>query len=350
MREDNIEITFNLLYSQVSKWKKFISKKWLIILIVSLLGASVGYLINYKSKPVYLANLTFTLEDKNSSLNSSISILNTLGMNIGVSEIFTGDNLPALFQTRLIVEETLLSKINVNGHNTSLAQLYIKINKIDSTWPNNDKLKNIDFNSNEKRSLFTRQKDSILFELYRSISRNSISISQTNSKINIYTLKIKTNNEQFSKILCESLYSTTSKFYINQITQKANSNFELLKKERDSIKALLNTTIINSGEYEDKSYNLNSAYTQLKTNSEVGQINIKINNSLYNTINSNLEAARLNLSIKTPLMMIIDEPKYPLEKKEGDILSLVGIYFLLTSLMTIIFLTIKQLFNNMLNH
>ena len=165
MREDNIEITLKLFKRQFSKWIIFISKKWILILLFSLVGSSIGFLKNYKAKPVYLANLIFTLENKTSSINSAIGSMNTLGVNVDISEIFSGDNLLALFKTRLIIEETLLTNLNINGYKTCLADFYIKTNKIDSTWSFNQRLKNIDFNKKENRNSFSKVKDSELYEL-----------------------------------------------------------------------------------------------------------------------------------------------------------------------------------------
>src|SRR5690554_5701975 len=61
---DNDEISLKELILKLQDWWRYLLSKWLIILIVGLLGGALGLLYSIYKKPTYVATLTFVLEEE----------------------------------------------------------------------------------------------------------------------------------------------------------------------------------------------------------------------------------------------------------------------------------------------
>ena len=87
-----------------------------------------------------------------------------------------------------------------------------------------------------------------------------MNITQKDKKVSILSIEVKSENEIFSKIFCESLAKETSNFYIETKSKKARINVDILQKQVDSIKFALNGAIAGVASESDNVYNLNPAF------------------------------------------------------------------------------------------
>ena len=105
----------------------YLLKKWLIIVLISGFGASIGLIIAYKSKPKYASSLSFVIEGE--SLGGLSSIASSFGLSRlggGKGEgVFNSDNILDLLISRKLVQKTLLKPTPLNK-NKSFADLYIE--------------------------------------------------------------------------------------------------------------------------------------------------------------------------------------------------------------------------------
>jgi uncharacterized protein involved in exopolysaccharide biosynthesis len=89
----------------LKEWYGYLMSKWSIIIIIGAIGAFSGFAYAWMKKPLYVAKLTFVVEDEKSAasgLSGALGLANSLGLDIGGSTggAFSGANLMELMKSR----------------------------------------------------------------------------------------------------------------------------------------------------------------------------------------------------------------------------------------------------------
>jgi uncharacterized protein involved in exopolysaccharide biosynthesis len=348
------EISLKELIQKIKKWVSYLKTKWKIILLASVIGASIGIVYALFQKPTYKAVLTFALEEDKGGgggLGGAMGLASTFGIDLGSSGggAFTGSNLMELMKSRLLVEKTLLNPVVVKGDTLSLAEYYIQINKLRENWSEKPEFKNIQFLPNADRTHFTLQQDSILQTIFKSLTDlKSLTISQKDKKVSITNIEVISENEQFAKVFCENLAKETSEFYVETKSKKARLNTEILQKQTDSIRNELNNAITGVAAASDNVYNLNPALNVKSSPGKRRQIDVQANTAILTQLVAQLEMSKVTLRKETPLIQVIDRPILPLEKeKVGKLKSLILGGFL-AGFLTVLYLIFSNLYKKII--
>ncbi|OXA92176.1 Wzz/FepE/Etk N-terminal domain-containing protein [Flavobacterium hercynium] len=350
---ENDDMSLKELIEKAKEWYIFLLSQWKTIILAGIIGGTLGLTYAFMKKPVYTATLSFALEDDKSgggSLGSALGLAGSLGLDLGGGggSIFTGSNLTELFKSRRMVEETLLTQVNYNQKEVTLAEMYIDINKLRKGWEENKKLVHINFPLNLKRENFTRIHDSILGSIYKQLSKSSLLVAQKDKKISIINIDMSSTDELFAKYFCEALAKQVGKFYIDTKSKKARINMGILSRQVDSIRKELNGAISGVAIANDNTFNLNPALNVRRSPMARRQVDVQANTAILTELVKQSELAKVTLRKETPLIQVIDRPILPLPKEgfgraKGLILG--GVLF---SFLAAFFLVIKKIFNDLL--
>lgn len=345
------EIHLRDLILKIEDWFQYLKSKWLFIVVMGLVGGIIGFSYAFYSKPTYIATLSFALEDDKGSSGGGLGgLASQFGFDLGGSAggAFAGSNLMELMKSRSIVEKTLLSEITIDGKKNSLVEYYIDFNNLRKNWERNPVLYTIHFHPNQDRSTFTLQQDSILGEIYHSLEKESLSISQIDKKISITNIEVRSKNELFAKLLAEALAENVSNFYIETKSKKAKMNVNILERQTDSVRAELNMAISGVAYANDNTFNLNPALNIKRVVSSKKQIDVQANTAILTQLVANLELARVALRKETPLMQIIDRPILPLEKVKLSKLKTMITFGFIFGFITIVWFLLRRVWNNIM--
>jgi hypothetical protein len=354
---DSDEISFKELIIIIRDWVVFLKSKWKTILLVSIVGATIGITYAIIEKPKYKALLTFAMEEDkgggSGGLSGALGLASSFGIDLGGTGgggAFAASNITELMKSRLIVEKVLLNPIEINGKSTTLAEYYIYINKLREAWHNKPALRNIKFIPNTNRQSFTLQQDSILENIHKNlIDKDNLSIVQKDKKITILPIEVISKDELFSKLFCENLAKETSDFYIETKSKKAKINVDVLQKQVDSVRNELNGAITGVAQAADDVYNLNPAFNIKGAGSKKKQIDVQANTAILTNLVVQLELAKITLRKETPLIQLIDRPILPLEKEKiGKIKALI-IGGFLAGFLCVIYLVFGQMFKRLMD-
>ena len=346
------EISLKELILKIKDWYRFLLSKWIVLVAAGVIGGAIGVGYAFMQKPTYTASLSFALEDEKSGgggLSGALGLASSLGIDLGGSAggAFTGANLLELMKSRNIVEKALLNPITVNGKTQSFAQYFITINELNKNLSEKPELKNIVFDVDANRSKYTRQQDSILGKIYTDVL-GMLTVSQKDKKVSIITIDVKSTDEYFSKAFAENLAYEVSSYYIEIKSKKARQNMEILQRQTDSIRAVLNGSIVSVAAAVDNTFGLNPAMQVQKTNISKKQFDVQANTAILTQLVTNLEMAKVSLRKETPLIQVIDKPILPLKKeKVGKLKSLILGGFL-AGFLTALILVFKKLFAGIL--
>lgn len=311
------EVSLKELILKIQEWIKYLFSKWLLILVLGILGAGLGLTYSYFKKPDYVANLSFVLEDnKSGGLGGYAGLASQFGIDLGSasgSGVFAGDNIIEFLRSRLMVERTLLSSFIVNNKPESLADLYIEVNELREKWAKRTDLKDLHFPVNADRKNFTIQQDSLLNEIYLSIIKSNLSVTKPDKKLSFINVRFISKDEKFAKYFTERLVKEATDFYVQTKTKRSKTNVDKLQEKADSIEQLLNRKTYSAAASQD--LNLNPSRNMARVSTELVTRDKVVLQTMYAEVVKNLELSRMSMAQETPLIQIVDTPILPLKKE-----------------------------------
>jgi len=352
MEPTSDEISLKDLIIKLKEWNRYLLSKWILLLLIGLLGGVIGFVYASFQKPVYTATFTYALDDEKSGggMSGALGLASSLGLDMGggAGGAFGDANLMELMHSRSLVEKTLLSDVVLDGKKTTLADYYINVNELRKKWAEKPELTKVDYPVNTNRAVFTRLQDSVLGSIYANIDKSQLTISQKDKKVSIETIEVKSGDELFSKLFCEALVKEVSEFYVETKSRKARTNVAILQRQADSVRGQLNGAITNVAVATDNAFNINTALLVKKAPVARHQVDVQANTAILTQLVTNLEMAKVTLLKETPLIQVIDKPILPLKKeKVGKLKSLV-IGGFLAGFLAVLFLVFKRIGRNIM--
>jgi uncharacterized protein involved in exopolysaccharide biosynthesis len=323
----NEEISLKDIISNIRVLGHYLVTKWIILLIVTILGGAIGLLYGLSIKPQYKALLTFVLEEeKPESLGGLGSLAGQFGIDIGGGggSVFTGENLLALIKSRYIIQKVLVESF-INGRDSSLADLYIK-QDLDEKWAQGAVLEKVSFSRHTGSKSYGVKENSYLGTMHSKILTENLKIDRLDKKTSIISIEVISKSEKFSIYFAERLADVVSEFYVETKTKKALENLNILQHQTDSVRSVFNSAISGVAILSDANPNPNMAMQILKVPSQRKQSDVQINQAILTQLVQNLELAKVTLRRETPLIQIIDKPLLPLAviAKSPIIYSFIG--------------------------
>jgi len=311
---DNIgEVSTNALISKIHSHYRYLKSKWKILLIYLVIGASLGLIYAIKKKPKYTALITFTVED-NSGASPISGLASQLGLNLGDKQgIFSGFNIISFFQSRLMVQKTLLSMGQFGSDSDLLVNQYIKFNGYRESWKKDPKLKNIAFSPNQQ---LNRTQDSLLGEFYKIIVTKQLNVERIDKRLTILSLTYTCSDELFAEKFSEELTKNVIRFYTSTRVEKIVRSINILQHQTDSVRARLNRSFVGVAASVDAFPNANPLKKSLNVSSQNKSVDVEIDRSALLQLSENLQSAKISLNQEMPLIDFIDTPILPLNKEK----------------------------------
>jgi Uncharacterized protein involved in exopolysaccharide biosynthesis len=319
--ENNDEISLKELIQKVKEGWQYLLSKWIIILVFGLGGAAIGLVASLLIKPKYTAHLSFALVEKSAGgggladLASSFGLSSMLGG--GSNGAFSGDNLLEIMQSPHTIEQTFLTPVFYQGKKQNLIEVYIYFNELRDKWQRDDEhkeLQTLSYPLGQKRETFTRTQDSVLHKIYdKLIKNNDLEIARKDKKLSFVNVNFISKDEQFSKLFVENLMAETYKFYRETKTAQSRANINMMQAKADSIRHLYEASLYRSAGYSQ--VNINQALQFAAVPKIKQENNAQLYATVYTEVLKNLETLKLDLARETPIVQIIDTPRFPLDKE-----------------------------------
>ncbi|WP_029278153.1 Wzz/FepE/Etk N-terminal domain-containing protein [Pedobacter borealis] len=324
IQNNNDEISLKELILKICEWWRYLLSKWIIILICALLGGILGFWYAANKKPLYTATTTFVLEDeKGGGLGSLAGLASMAGVDLGGGGggIFQGDNILGLYKSRTMLEQTLLTLVDVNGKKQLLVERYIDVNELRKKWAKKPELVNLQFIADSLRDGTkllqpNRLRDSVLGDIVSDINKNYLNVAKPDKKLSTIQVDVKAKDELFAKNFNDALVKNVNEFYINTKTKKTLQNVKILQQKTDSVRAVMNGAIYTAVAVADATPNLNpTRQVQRVAPAQKAQFSAETNKAVLGEMVKNLELTKMTLLKETPLIQVIDQPIYPLTKE-----------------------------------
>jgi hypothetical protein len=241
----NDKISLSFLISGLKDWLSFlIAKKNFIVLVASsILFFTISF--NYLLSPVHYARTTFVLDnDSTSSMGDLSSLASLAGINassfIDASSLFQIDNIQELYRSNSMIKKTLMSVANDGKKDFLLIDRFVQVEKVKNKW---DKL-GVDVNNLGSTKLASRVKDSLVKNLIKNIKKENLVVDKPSRKTTILEIGFDHKDEILAKTFNENLVQIVNQFYNKTKTLKTGANLKILQRQSDSVKIVLDTSIM----------------------------------------------------------------------------------------------------------
>jgi len=331
---NNDEISLKELIQKAKEGWQYLLSKWIIILVFGLGGVVIGLVVSLMTKPKYTAHLSFALVEKSAGGGGLADLASSFGLSAmlggGSNGAFSGDNLLEIMQSPHTIEQTLLTPVIYQGKKQNLVEAYIQFNELREKWVKNEKnkeLQTLSYPIGQKRETFTRTQDSVMNSIYdKIIKSNALTIARKDKKLSFVNVNFTSKDEVFSKLFVENLMAETYKFYRETKTAQSRANINMMQAKADSIRHLYEASLYRSAGYSQ--VNINQALQFAAVPKIKQENNAQLYATVYTEVLKNLETLKLDLARETPIVQIIDTPRFPLDKErlgKGKAMALGGV-------------------------
>ena len=292
----------------IKRFLAYFIGQWKMVALVTIITSSIGLIYGKLQPSTYKATATFIVEDKSGSRGGGLSgLASQFGIDVGGltgggAGLFDGDNILEIMKSRAIIEKVLLTKMEeeIPEQGQTLADYYLTISGLNKSLASkNITAKTLNFSSLTEDSKHSLIQDSVLYLMYTSINKN-LNVEKKNKKSSIITLEVVSPSQVFSKMFEEKLMKKTSDLYIDIKTGNLSRSIEKIQRKADSLQYTLNSTTDRRN------------YINLSIPNEGITRDKNVSSALYGEVVKNLETMKLTLINQTPVIQILDSPKYPL--------------------------------------
>ncbi|NBT09177.1 MAG: hypothetical protein EBS98_10310 [Chitinophagia bacterium] len=315
-------IKYSELKAVILRFLNYFISQYKLILYITLITSALGLVYGKLQPSTYKATSTFIVEDKSGKGGGGLSgLASQFGIDVGGltgggAGLFDGDNILEIIKSRAIVEKVLLTKMEepASSKGQTIADYYIQIENLAPAFESkNINVKSLNFAGLTEGVKHTVQQDSILYILFSRINKD-LNVEKKNKKSTIITLEVVSGDQVFSKVFAEQVLKQTSDLYIDIKTGNLSRSINKIQQKADSLQNSLTGIYQKSFQAENatKLYNVNSSLRINTSQSEIAARDKTVSSTLYAEVVKNLETLKLSLINQTPVIQVLDTPKFPL--------------------------------------
>ena len=347
-KNDHIEesISISFIVDSIKDWVSFIFSKKRIIIRGTIIIMILIISYNYIKSPVHYARTTFVLDNDTSSgsMGDLSSLASLAGINassfIEASSLFQIDNIQELYRSSSMLKNTLLSSAKINDKEILIIERFAKAEKLINKW------RKLGINLEDfKNKKLSRLQDSLIKESIKLIKKEYLLVDKPSRKTTILEIGFIHKDELLAKSFNENLVSIVNKFYFDTKTLKTGANLEILKKQSDSVKNVLNESILVLAEKDQNIPYLNALDKISLIPYQKAMIDVQVNSAIYGEIVKQLELAKVTHRNNMPLIQIIDKPILPLENSRWKLVKTFFLSFIIGVSSIILGLSFKRIIN-----
>jgi hypothetical protein len=342
--QETDEISLKELIQKAGEIVSYLKTQLWKLMLLGLLGGIGGFFYANFQRPKYTAKLTFALAESGDKMGSIGSIASQFGIDLmggGSAGAFSGDNLVELMKSRLLVEKTLLTKVDSAGKSKLLVNQYIDFNKPKKLKPRKpEDPVPVYFTGNEGKQGYSLAQDSFLAKVSADLTENHLQVAKLDKKLAIVSVSFTGEDQWFAKNFTQILTQNVTEFYVETKTGQMRKNVKMMEHKVDSVKQALGQAMYGVASEVDGNQFLVRGVAKVPQAKK--QLEIQVLSTLYGELIKNLELSRTMMAKEQPLIQLIDQPRFPLERKKmSKLLTAIGGSFLVFFL-TVIYLLLSR--------
>ena len=342
-------ISFADIYSKFVRLFEHLISIWKRIILVSILIFLLYSSYQLLRSPVYTANSTFVLESSEGDVSQLSSLASSVGINVGGlldgNTLFQTENIVELYRSQTMLYDVFMSTQEIDGISERLITRFGRRTKQDRRWTRKV-AENFTFEVPD--DAITRAHDSIVFEVIRDFKEKNLLVKKPDRRLSILAVRVNSKDEKFAKRFNEILVKNVNDFYLDTKTRKTGEIVATLQKQVDSVKMILDEKLVELALATERVPNPNPLMQTSKVPIQKLQIDTQTSAAVYTEMVKNLELAKISHLKNTPLVQLIDKPRFPLEDNKDSTFKTVVLGGIWGGFLSVIFFTFSYLFSRAL--
>jgi hypothetical protein len=318
--------------------REYLRYWWLIGLVVLVAGLTTGY-INYTKPAPYFADVTFIVNQENSSKGGLGNILGQFGLGGGGGGGEVNINrLLAMAESQVIIQEVLLDSVEIDGQRGIMGNFLVEEYDLDERWKLVDSVRL----AHQLPGEMSPREVQLLRSLHQFVVKGKEGVLQFSHDEATGFIHVKSlaTNEQLCYLLSKNTYEKLSAFYIEENVGSSRRSVEMLRFKGDSLQAALKAAEYRLADLQDTKLMIMRERDRLKQVELSRQVQLL--SLAYGEVIRNLETASFALSTKTPYFKLINRPLLPLVQLYPPALKNTILGFLVGGIITIFLLTVRK--------
>ena len=346
--QEEDEISLVELIQKIQAVSKFLLSKWLVILLSGITGGALGFGYAFLQPVKYISKISFVVEDGKSGGGGGLaSLAGQFGFDLGGAgggSIFSGENVLLFLKSESLCRETLFSTYDETG--ITLADRYAQVMKMSAAWEKDPKIGKTNFSEFVNKKL-PRKEDSLMQALVGGIIKNELIVAKPDKKASFIEVKTSMQDELLSKLFSERLVKIATDRYVESKTRIKSLNVAKLQRKADSLAALLNDKTYSAAASQQSLVDVNPALRTAPIAAEISSREKAMAATIFGEVIKNLEISKTMLNQETPVIQVVDQSSFPLEKERVGKLKALILGGFLAGFLTVIFLLFKRWFNSL---
>ena len=330
----------------------YIAGRWIPILIFALVCGAAGAVYTYLKKPTYSAELTFALDE--GAAQSAKSDYSQIAEQLGIGQVMDAGgvfssitNIVELMQSRLLIEKTLRTSVELGGKPLFFADLFLDSLRYRDKWMKGSPYRNMDLVGEKKSREEELFANGILRNIYETLLSKHLKIDKKGKGTTIISASCTSENESFSKYFLEAWIEEVTHYYIATKTARAKLNVEFIQHRTDSVRDAYNSALYGRAAFSDA--HTNPIRQIASVSGEKQQTDVQILRATYTDLSRSLESAKTTLMRETPLIQYLDVPILPLKMAQGNVLMRFGLFFAVGAVLMAVFLLLNKIYRFILS-
>lgn len=310
----------------------------------------------FKAKPTFKADLTFMINDDESSggFSGLGAILGSFGLDGPGGDGQNLDKILQLSKARKISQNALFQKVTIGNNSDFIANHIISYQDtlgmwfekpFYKFWGKKAKLKEFRF-TQDSIKIFNKDENLCLKVIHSIVSGNDKVKGITNAEYDedsgIMTISTTSFHPDISYELTQQTFKALQKYYTINSVEKQQVTYDLVKTKTDSIQAALRANEYALAKLKDTKKGVFQTRDRLPEMRLEGQI--KIGYAALVKALENLEIADFTLKNKTPFIQVIDEPLKPLLPKKPSIVQAIIFGGILGGFLAVLFIILRMIY------
>lgn len=339
IQQEKSELTLKELIVKMRSIWSFLLEKWLIIVLLGLLGGFIGFLYAFLKPIKYTSKLTFVVEEGKAGGGGLASLAGQFGFDLGGvagGGVFSGDNILLFLKSEGLCRETLITLYD-STKNTMLVDRYAEVTKMKKSWLKDKKIGEINF-SKYHNGKFPRLEDSLMQEIINDILESDLSVIKPDKKASFIEVKSMMKDEMLSKLFSERLVKIATQRYVDSKIKTKAINVNILQRKADSLAAVLNNKTYSAAASQQSLIDANPALRSVPIAAEITTRDKTMAATIFAEVIKNLEISKTMLNQETPVIQMVDQSTLPLFKERVGKLKSLVLGGLIAGFLTVLFL------------
>lgn len=318
------DISLKDFFLTIGRYRREITRRWIWLMLGVAVAAGIAVLMHIVTPKTYPTKLTFMVEEEGGGAGGMLGgLLGSFGSAFKPGQTNL-DRVLSISTSRRIINETLLKKVTVKGHQDYVANHILELYDFSDYWKKKKLPKLMDFRfSTDLIDGFSVTDRLVLKHVYKRVispKKKDKALIKTGRDVDagILYFEGRTLSPELTVSLLDSLFHVVAYYHEGRRIESAEQTYKIISDKVDSLSRELTGKQYALASVNDRSNNLIRERDRVSAQKLQGEIQML--SFAYAEVVKNRELAGIELESQKSDLLILDKPMLPVATDHGSML------------------------------